>query len=84
MIAKVKARFSEGVLKPLEPLNIEDGAEVVVSVEETPVQDRGLGSIVGMIDRLRESYPPETWDGLPSDLAKSKKHYLYGHSKEEA
>ena len=33
MIAKVKARYADGVLTPLEPLDIDEGAEVTVSVE---------------------------------------------------
>ena len=34
MIANVKARFSNGVLTPLEPLDLEEGEEVVVSIED--------------------------------------------------
>ncbi len=83
MIARVKARFSDGVLTPLEPLDLEEGAEVTVSVEETPAPPTEPESILEMFDRLRASYPPDMWDGLPTDLAKNKKHYLYGHPKEE-
>ena len=36
MIANIKARYANGVLTPLEPLDLEEGAEVVVSVEEAP------------------------------------------------
>ncbi len=35
MIAQVKARYENGALTPLEPLNLEDGAEVTVSVEDS-------------------------------------------------
>jgi predicted DNA-binding antitoxin AbrB/MazE fold protein len=34
MIANVKARFSDGVLMPLEPLDLEEGKVVVVSIED--------------------------------------------------
>ena len=34
MIAKARARFSGGALHPLEPLDLAEGQEVVVSVEE--------------------------------------------------
>lgn len=34
MIANVKARFSNGVLTPLEALDLEEGEEVVVSIED--------------------------------------------------
>ena len=86
MIANVKARFTNGILMPLEPLDLEEGQEVVVSVEpvaDAPEAKRGLAAIVERIDKLRESYPPDMWDGLPTDLVKNKKHYLYGHPKEE-
>ena len=33
MIAKVKARYTGGVLTPLEPLDLEEGEEVTLSVE---------------------------------------------------
>ena len=34
MIASVRARYSNGALVPLEPLDLEEGREVMVSVEE--------------------------------------------------
>lgn len=83
MIAKVKARYADGVLTPLEPLDLEEGEEVTLSVEPKHAPKGGLFDIVEMVDNLRESYPPDMWDGLPTDLAKNKKHYLYGHAKEE-
>ncbi len=36
MIANVKARFSNGALVPLEPLDLEEGKEVMVSIEDAP------------------------------------------------
>ncbi len=91
MLTHVKARFCNGALVPLEPLDLEEGQEVRVSVEDAGAEGlggvsgakRGLSTVVEMIDELRESYPPDMWDDLPTDLAKNKKHYLYGHPKEE-
>ena len=78
-------------LPPLEPLDLEEGAEVTVSVEAAPVgtsketsaSKQGLAGIVERIIELQKDIPPEEWDNLPTDLAKNKKHYLYGHPKEE-
>ena len=81
MIMNVRARFSAGVLRPLEPLDLEEGAEVRVSIEDLP--PRGLAAIVDRVTELQKNLPPDAWDGLPTDLAKNKKHYLYGHPKEE-
>ena len=83
MIAHVKARYSNGVLTPLEPLDIEEGKEVTLSIDEAPAAEPGE-SLLEMFDRLQDSVPPGIWDDVPTDLAQNKKHYLYGHPKEEA
>ena len=90
MIVNVKARCADGVLTPLEPLDLDEGKEVMVLIEDTqnavndaPTSGKGRESIPQMFERLRDSVPPETWDDLPTDLAKNKKHYLYGHPREE-
>ena len=38
MIANARARFSGGVLHPLEPLDLEEGEEVLVSIQAIPLQ----------------------------------------------
>ena len=96
----IRAKYRNGVLTPLEPLEIEEGAEVIVSLEnaapEAP-EDAGTEetaaapangahagqSILQMFRELRESVPPDAWDNIPTDFVKNKKHYLYGHPKEE-
>ena len=45
MIANVKARFSKGVLTPLEPLDLEEGKEVMVSIEDVPSTDHRLEAL---------------------------------------
>ena len=88
-MATVRARYEKGVLTPLEPLDLEEGKEVVVSVEDAAEAVRkqsgdsngGGESILEMFERLRKSIPPEAWDGPPTDGAKNYKHYLYGHPK---
>ena len=88
----MKARYENGVLTPLEPLDLEEGAEVTVSVEEappqangkkTPAPKRGLAAIVERVKEMQKDIPPEEWEKLPKDLAMNHKHYLYGHPKEE-
>ncbi len=89
----VRAKYENGVLTPLEPLDLEEGAEVMVSVEDAPVETpeakpaaegtEGSESILEMFERLRNSVPPGAWDNMPRDFVRNKKHYLYGHPKEE-
>ena len=91
MAHNVKARYTNGALVPLEPLDLEEGQEVMVSVDATsagashknPKPKRGLAAIAERVAEIHKTMPPEAWDGLPTDLAKNKKHYLYGHPKEE-
>ena len=83
MTTTVKATYANGVLTPLEPLDLEEGEQVTVSIEDAPPSGEARGeSLLEMFDRLRRSVPADTWDDLPTDLAKNKKHYLYGHPKE--
>ena len=35
---QLKARFSEGVLKPLERLDLEEGAEVLITLDPEPAE----------------------------------------------
>ena len=38
----VRARYSKGVLEPLEAIDLEEGAEVSLSIEEEPSRERKL------------------------------------------
>ena len=88
MIANIKARYANGVLTPLEPIELEEGADVMVSVERVSrdIGEQREGPLLRILHKVQErqaELPPDTWDALPIDLAKNKKHYLYGHPKEE-
>lgn len=83
MVASVKARYAGGVLTPLEPLDLEEGEEVRLSIEASLSSGGPRESLVEMFDRLRKSVPPDAWDDMPADLVRNKKHYLYGHPREE-
>ena len=75
MALRLRAEYVNGSLKPLEPLELEEGTVVTVSIEEEE-------SILDLVDRLRKSVPEEVWERLPADGAMNLKHYLYGHPKE--
>ena len=44
MIANVKARYSNGALVPLVPLDLEEGEEVMVSIEDAPLPSDSAGA----------------------------------------
>ncbi len=98
MVSNVKARYSNGTLMPLEPLEIEEGAEVTLRIvkvasantnptaprqtEEEHAPDCETHPVITMIDRLRAEIPELDQETAPTDGAKNYKHYLYGHPKE--
>ena len=81
MIANIRARFSHGILQPLEPLDLEEGKEVLLSIEDLPRPAAGLTSILEMFEGMHDTSPSETWANLPADGAKNVDHYLYGWPK---
>lgn len=89
MTITVKARYANGQLTLLEPLDLEEGAEVMVSVEERPALAAGSGRegpllrVLRKVQERQAELPSDTWDNIPTDLARNKKHYLYGLPKDE-
>ena len=59
MITNVRARFSEGVLSPLEPLDLEEGAEVTVSIEDAPSSDRPVRALRATAGAWKGRHDPE-------------------------
>ena len=83
MTITIKAKYANGQLTPLEPLDLEEGAEVTVSVEERPAGDTPANSLLEIFDRMHRTTPVETWANLPVDGSKNVDHYLYGWPKAE-
>ena len=83
MITSVKAKYSNGALVPMEPLDLEEGREVMVSIEEASSPDTEAPSLLEMIDELHRSVPQDVWGNGPSDGAKNYKHYLYGWPRDD-
>ena len=85
MIANVKARYANGVLTPLEPLDLEEGQEVVVSIgtRRWSSQPRRRSPSWRCLTGSGSPSLRDTWDNMPTDGAKNYRHYLYGHPKVE-
>ena len=66
-----------------EPLDAEEGDAVTDSVDPAAPSGEGLAGIVRRAMELHELAPAtERYDG-PVDFARNKKHYLYGHPRED-
>ena len=95
MITNIKARFSDGVLTPLVPIDLKDGEVVTLHIENlsTPhhiLPDSGeksqpspvAPSFTELLEEIHESATQANWESLPTDGAKNLKHYLYCREKE--
>lgn len=80
---QIRAHFHDGVFVPEETIELEDGCEVTFDIPAAEPTLRGLAAIVDEVERLHQAMPADAWDDLPTDLAQNKKHYLYGHPREE-
>lgn len=84
-----RARYENGVLTPIEPLELSEGSEVTVEVSidyeggdtTAPVQTAKSG-VLEIIDDVHREFP-DAFTGMPHDGAKQYKHYLYGHPRDE-
>ncbi|MCY4135537.1 MAG: antitoxin family protein [bacterium] len=87
MKTRLTATYANGVLAPVEPLDLVEGAQVTVSIDDAPAAKSAQSSQVGgeslleMFDRLQESVPPAAWKEMPADGAQNYKHYLYGRPR---
>ena len=86
MTTTVKATYANGVFTPQEPVDLEEGAEVMVSMDGMPPEsaEEGGASLLHLIEELHASALVGEPDDRPADLAEHYKHYLYGHPKDEA
>ena len=92
MTSKIKAKFTNGVLAPLEPLDLAEGDEVTMQIEtrdgaaqppsdEDWQYDQTAPNINEMMDGIRARLAHLPREEGPTDGAKNYKHYLYGHPK---
>ena len=83
MALRLTAEYVNGALKPLEPLDLQEGAVVTLYIENQGENNQKYHPALEIADRLRQSAPADVWDNMPTDSAKNYRHYLYGHPKEE-
>ena len=88
MTTTVRATYANGVLTPSEPLELDEGREVTITITDAFAPDGGSSatpsaeSLVAMFDRLRASVPAGAWSDVPDDFAMNKNHYRYVRSRD--
>lgn len=87
MKKEYKIRIENGVIKPLEHIDIEgvrEGKIIFFDLEDIFLQETPQKSnkqIWEILDELGKAIPESEIAKLPKDLAENLDHYLYGHSK---
>jgi predicted DNA-binding antitoxin AbrB/MazE fold protein len=84
MIHNIDAIYDHGVLRPIEPLALPEGARVHLRVEEEKAakqsaDDRPEAELPTLLERMKGFVG--TVDDLPEDSSINLDHYLYGHPK---
>ncbi len=61
MIANVRATYSNGILTPLEPLDLEEGKEVTLSIDPAPrlSAEERRGTMRSAAGRWKGTHDPE-------------------------
>ena len=77
MARKIKARFSKGKIEPLEKLELREGEEIVISLEETPQPERSTRTRAKSFpaDSLLKLAGIGQGDG-PTDVSQNKHKYV--------
>ena len=56
---------------------------IFAAAKPPPSEHREFPDYIAWLLDMQSKLPPDAWDGTPTDGAKNKKHYLYGHPKVE-
>ena len=82
MVHNIHAIYDHGVLRPLEPLELPEGARVHLRVEEQVEQrstDASTDEPPTLLERLKDFVGVAP--NLPADASVNLDHYLYGAPK---
>ncbi len=71
----IEAIYENGVLKPAQPLPLQEHEKVRITVEPA------RGSLAEQIASRGRALPQEVLDRLPADAASQHDHYIYGTPK---
>jgi len=83
MALRLKAEYVNGTLRPLEPLELQEGTVVTLYIEEQSDNTGEQHIALEIADRVRRLGPADAFDKLPTDGAQNYRHYLYGHPMDD-
>ena len=82
---KIRARYTNGVFVPQEPVSLSEGCEVsVVGDDERPQSGgrSGAAAVLEIVAAMRRERPSETLEPMPVDSARRHRELLYGSGED--
>ena len=67
----------------IESESVGNGVDDSAPVDSGSQKPTDVTALLEFFRKLHESVPASEWEKLPKDGARNKKHYLYGHPKED-
>ncbi|MCY4474891.1 MAG: DUF104 domain-containing protein [Chloroflexi bacterium] len=67
----------------VDSASVGNGVGDSASVDSESQKPTDIPALLERIRRITASVPDSEWEKLPKDGARNKKHYLYGHPKED-
>ncbi len=59
MIKEIRARYSNGVIEPLEEVQLEEGQEIIISIKEVLSPDEALKAFRRALGAWKGTHDPE-------------------------
>ena len=81
----IRARFTNGVFVPEEPVELSEGCEVSVSGDDAlpgSGADWGAAAVLEILAAMRRERPAKTLEPMPADSARRHRELLYGSGED--
>ncbi|MXX46863.1 MAG: DUF104 domain-containing protein [Chloroflexi bacterium] len=83
MPARIQARYVDGALIPFPPLDLEEGCQVDITVEQKS-RPQTFAEYLEWLKLLQDAVPADKWDELPADGAERSRDYRHSIRSESS
>jgi len=83
MATHIRARYVDGALIPFPPLDLEEGCQLDITVEQES-RPHTFAEYLEWLGQLQDSVPTDNWDELPADGAQRFRDHRHSIRTESA
>lgn len=77
MATRIRARYVDGALIPFPPLDLEEGCQLDITVEQES-RPQTFAEYLEWLKQLQDTVPVSKWDALPAEGAQRFRGYRPG------